>query len=49
MTNELKYETTFNEQRNAQFKVDLIREFQQKDIVIYYGWNLDRVTQQIYI
>ena len=36
MTNELKYETTFNEQRNAQFKVDLIREFQQKDISIAY-------------
>ena len=36
MTNELKYETTFNEQRNAQFKVDLIREFQQKDISMAY-------------
>lgn len=36
MTNELKFETTFNEQRNAQFKVDLIREFQQKYISLAY-------------
>ena len=36
METQREYQTTFNEQRNAQFKVDLIREFQQEDIIFAY-------------
>ena len=32
----MENERTFNEQRNAQFKVDLIRELEQKDIRVAY-------------
>ena len=34
--NEQQSNFTFNEQRNAQFKVDLIREFPQEDIILAY-------------
>ena len=34
--NEQQSNFTFNEQRNAQFKVDLIREFPQEDIISAY-------------
>ena len=34
--NEQQSNFTFNEQRNAQFKVDLIRELEQKDIRVAY-------------
>lgn len=36
MEKQREYQTTFNEQRNAQFKVDLLREFNQKDISLAY-------------
>ena len=32
----MENELTFNEQRNAQFKVDLYRELEQKDIGVAY-------------
>ena len=32
----MENERTFNEQRNAQFKVDLIQELEQKDIRVAY-------------
>lgn len=32
----MENELTFNEQRNAQFKVDLYRELEQKDIRVAY-------------
>lgn len=32
----MENERTFNEQRNAQFKVDLYRELEQKDIRVAY-------------
>lgn len=32
----MENELTFNEQRNAQFKVDLYRELEQKDILFAY-------------
>ena len=32
----MENERTFNEQRNAQFKIDLIRELEQKDIRLAY-------------
>lgn len=32
----MENERTFNEQRNAQFKVDLIRELPMKDIRVAY-------------
>ncbi len=36
MEKQREYQRTFNEQRNAQFKVDLYREFQQEDIILAY-------------
>ena len=36
MEKQREYQTTFNEQRNAQFKVDLYREFPQEDIISAY-------------
>lgn len=36
MENQREYQTTFNEQRNVQFKVDLYREFPQEDIIFAY-------------
>ena len=36
MENQREHQTTFNEQRNAQFKVDLYRELEQKDILFAY-------------
>lgn len=36
MENQREYQKTFNEQRNAQFKVDLYRELEQKDIRVAY-------------
>ena len=36
MEKQREYQTTFNEQRNAQFKVDLIQEFPQVDIISAY-------------
>lgn len=34
--NEKPSNLTFNEQRNAQLKIDLIREFPQEDIILAY-------------
>ena len=36
MEKQIEYQKTFNEQRNAQFKVDLYRELEQKDIIFAY-------------
>ena len=36
MEKQREYQRTFNEQRNAQFKVDLYREFPQEDIISAY-------------
>ena len=36
MEKQIEYQKTFNEQRNAQFKVDLIQEFPQEDIRVAY-------------
>ena len=36
MENQREYQKTFNEQRNAQFKVDLIQELPMKDIRVAY-------------
>lgn len=36
MENQREYQKTFTEQRNAQFKVDLYRELEQKDILFAY-------------
>ena len=36
MEKQREYQKTFNEQRNAQFKVDLIRELPMKDIRVAY-------------
>ena len=36
MEKQREYQKTFNEQRNTQFKVDLIRELEQKDIRVAY-------------
>ena len=36
MENQREYQKTFNEQRNAQFKVDLIRALPMKDIRVAY-------------
>ena len=36
MESKLTFESAYNEQRNAQFKVDLIRELEQKDIRVAY-------------
>lgn len=36
MENQIEYQKTFNEQRNAQFKVDLIQELPMKDIRVAY-------------
>ena len=36
MEKQREYQKTFNEQRNAQFKVDLIQELPMKDIRVAY-------------
>ena len=36
MESKLTFESTYNEQRNAQFKVDLIQELPMKDIRVAY-------------
>ena len=36
MEKQREYQKTFTEQRNAQFKVDLYRELEQKDILFAY-------------
>lgn len=36
MEKQIEYQKTFNEQRNAQFKVDLIQELPMKDIRVAY-------------
>ena len=36
MENQREYQKTFTEQRNAQFKVDLIQELPMKDIRVAY-------------
>ena len=36
MEKQREYQKTFNEQRNAQFKVDLIQELPQEDIIFAY-------------